>query len=84
MRLCIIVIVIQNINIVDVQQTHKVVVQLSCENATQQTHVTTNVSQCMLLVTHSQVTGPLEGSTESSCGKLRLGGTLPASNSRKG
>jgi hypothetical protein len=34
----------------------------------------------------SQVTGwnPLEGSTKSSCGKLRLGGTLPASNSKKG
>jgi hypothetical protein len=38
------------------------------------------------LLTRSQVTGwnPLEGSTKSSCGKLRLGGTLPASNSRKG
>ncbi len=37
-------------------------------------------------VTRSQVTGwnPLEGSTKSSCGKLKLGGTLPASNSRKG
>jgi hypothetical protein len=37
-------------------------------------------------MTRSQVTGwnPLEGSTKSSCGKLRLGGTLPASNSRKG
>jgi hypothetical protein len=38
------------------------------------------------LMTRSQVTGwnPLEGFTKSSCGKLRLGGTLPASNSRKG
>jgi hypothetical protein len=27
---------------------------------------------------------PLEGFTKSSCGKLRLGGTLPASNSKKG
>jgi hypothetical protein len=37
-------------------------------------------------LTRSQVTrwNPLEGSTKSSCGKLRLGGTLPASNSRKG
>jgi hypothetical protein len=37
-------------------------------------------------LTRSQVTGwnPLEGLTKSSCGKLRLGGTLPASNSRKG
>jgi hypothetical protein len=37
-------------------------------------------------VTRSQVTGwnPLEGFTKSSCGKLRLGGTLPASNSKKG
>jgi hypothetical protein len=37
-------------------------------------------------MTRSQVTGwnPLEGSTKSSCGKLRLGGTFPASNSRKG
>jgi hypothetical protein len=37
-------------------------------------------------MTRSQVTGwnPLEGSTKSSCGKLRLGGMLPASNSRKG
>jgi hypothetical protein len=37
-------------------------------------------------LTRSQVTGwnPLEGSTKSSCRKLRLGGTLPASNSRKG
>jgi hypothetical protein len=37
-------------------------------------------------VTRSQVTGwnPLEGFPKSSCGKLRLGGTLPASNSRKG
>jgi hypothetical protein len=37
-------------------------------------------------VTRSQVTGwnPLEGFTKSSCGKLRLGGTLPAFNSRKG
>jgi hypothetical protein len=37
-------------------------------------------------VTRSQVTGwnPLEGFTKSSCGKLKLGGTLPASNSRKG
>jgi hypothetical protein len=34
----------------------------------------------------SQVTrwNPLEGSTKLSCGKLRLGSTLPASNSRKG
>jgi hypothetical protein len=39
-----------------------------------------------VFLTHSQVMGwnPLEGSTKSSCGKLRLGGTLPASNSRKG
>jgi hypothetical protein len=38
------------------------------------------------ILTRSQVTGwnPLEGSTKSSYGKLRLGGTLPASNSRKG
>ncbi len=37
-------------------------------------------------LTRSQVTGwnPLEGFTKSSCGKLRLGSTLPASNSRKG
>jgi hypothetical protein len=37
-------------------------------------------------LTRSQVTGwnPLEGSTKSSCGKLRFRGTLPASNSRKG
>jgi hypothetical protein len=37
-------------------------------------------------MTRSQVMGwnPLEGFTKSSCGKLRLGGTLPASNSRKG
>ncbi len=37
-------------------------------------------------MTRSQVTGwnPLEGSTKSSCGKLKLGGTLPTSNSRKG
>jgi hypothetical protein len=37
-------------------------------------------------LTRSQVTGwnPLEGFTKSSCGKLRLGGTLPTSNSRKG
>jgi len=37
-------------------------------------------------MTHSQVTGwnPLKGFTKSSCGKLILGGTLPASNSRKG
>jgi hypothetical protein len=39
-----------------------------------------------LNVTRSQVTGwnPFEGSTKSSCGKLRLRGTLLASNSRKG
>ncbi len=43
MLLCIVIIVTQYINIVDVQQTHKVVAQLSCENATQQTHVVTNV-----------------------------------------
>jgi hypothetical protein len=38
------------------------------------------------VVTRSQVAGwnPLEGFTKSSCGKLRLEGTLPASNSRKG
>jgi hypothetical protein len=38
------------------------------------------------LLTRSQVTGwnPLEGFTKSSCGKLRLGGMLPASNSKKG
>jgi hypothetical protein len=38
------------------------------------------------ILTRSQVTGwnPLEGLTKSSCGKLRLGGTLSASNSRKG
>jgi hypothetical protein len=37
-------------------------------------------------LTRSQVTGwnPLEGFTKSSCGKLRLGSTLPASNSKKG
>jgi hypothetical protein len=37
-------------------------------------------------LTRSQVTGwnPLEGFTKSSCGKLKLGGTLPAPNSRKG
>ncbi len=37
-------------------------------------------------LTRSQVTGwnPLEGSTKSSCGKLRLGSTLSTSNSRKG
>jgi hypothetical protein len=37
-------------------------------------------------MTRSQVTGwnPVEGFTKSSCGKLKLGGTLPASNSRKG
>jgi hypothetical protein len=37
-------------------------------------------------VMRSQVTGwnPLEGSTKSSCEKLRLVGTLPASNSRQG
>jgi hypothetical protein len=37
-------------------------------------------------LTRSQVTGwnPLEGSTKSSYGKLRLGGTLSTSNSRKG
>ncbi len=37
-------------------------------------------------LTHSQVTGwnPLEGFTKSSCRKLRLGNTLPASNSKKG
>jgi phospholipase D1/2 len=37
-------------------------------------------------LTRSQVTGwnPPEGFTKSSCGKLRLGSTLPASNSRKG
>jgi hypothetical protein len=37
-------------------------------------------------LTRSQVKGwnPLEGSTKSSCEKLRLGGMLPASNSRKG
>jgi hypothetical protein len=40
----------------------------------------------IIVVTRSQVTGwnPLEGSTKSSCGKLKLGGTLPACNSRKG
>jgi hypothetical protein len=38
--LCIVVIVTQYINIVDVQQTHKVVAQLPCEIATRQTHVT--------------------------------------------
>jgi len=34
----------------------------------------------------SQVTrwNPLEGFTKSNCGKLRLGGTFPTSNSRKG
>ncbi len=39
-----------------------------------------------IILTHSQVTrwNPLEGSTKSSCGKLRLGGTFPASNFRKG
>jgi len=39
-----------------------------------------------LLVTRSQVTGwnSLEGFPKSSCGKLRLGSTLPASNSKKG
>jgi hypothetical protein len=38
------------------------------------------------IMTRSQVTGwnPLEGSIKPSCGKLRLGGTLPASNSIKG
>ncbi len=37
-------------------------------------------------LTRSQVTrwNPLEGFTKSSCGKLRLGSTFPASNSRKG
>jgi hypothetical protein len=37
-------------------------------------------------MTRSQVMGwnPLKGSTKSSCGKLRLGGTLLAFNSRKG
>jgi hypothetical protein len=37
-------------------------------------------------LTRSQVTGwnPLEGFTKSSCRNLRLGGTLPASNSKKG
>jgi hypothetical protein len=37
-------------------------------------------------MTRSQVTrwNPLEGSPKSSCGKLRLEGTFPASNSRKG
>jgi hypothetical protein len=37
------------------------------------------------LLMRSQVMGwnPLEGSTKASCGKLRLGSTLPASNSRK-
>jgi len=37
-------------------------------------------------MTRSQVTGwnPLEGFTKSSCGKLRLGGTFPTSNSKKG
>jgi hypothetical protein len=37
-------------------------------------------------MTRSQVTGwnPLEGLTKSSCEKLRLGSTLPASNPRKG
>jgi hypothetical protein len=41
---------------------------------------------CLWTLTRSQVTGwnPLEGFTKSSCGKLRLGGTLLASNSRKG
>jgi hypothetical protein len=41
--------------------------------------------ECVLL-TRSQVTGwnPLEGFIKSSCEKLRLGGTLPASNSKKG
>jgi hypothetical protein len=45
-----------------------------------------NVKSGLAWLTRSQVTGwnPLEGSTKSSCGKLRLGGTLPASNSRKG
>jgi hypothetical protein len=40
----------------------------------------------LLWLTRSQVTGwnPLEGFTKSSCEKLRLGGTFPASNSRKG
>jgi len=40
----------------------------------------------MSMLTRSQVMGwnPLEGFTKSSCGKLRLGGMLPASNSRKG
>jgi hypothetical protein len=40
----------------------------------------------VMRLTRSQVTGwnPLEGFTKSSCEKLRLGGTLPASNSRKG
>jgi len=39
--------------------------------------------ECM---TRSQVPGwnPLEGFTKSNCGKLRLGSTLPASNSKKG
>jgi hypothetical protein len=38
------------------------------------------------LLMRSQVTrrNPLEGFTKSSCGKLRLGGTLPTSNSKKG
>jgi len=42
--------------------------------------------KCVHQLTRSQVTGwnPLEDFTKSSCGKLRLGGTLPASNSRKG
>ncbi len=45
-----------------------------------------NVTSQGVHVTRSQVTrwNPLEGSTKSSCRKLKLGGTLPASNSRKG
>jgi hypothetical protein len=37
-------------------------------------------------VTRSQVMGwnPQRGFTKSNCGKLRLGGTLLASNSKKG
>ncbi len=44
------------------------------------------VATPLTTLTRSQVTGwnPLEGSTKSSCRKSRLGGTLPASNSRKG
>ncbi len=41
-----------------------------------------SVKKCDALL--SPGVNPLKGSPRSSCGKLRLGGTLPASNSKKG